>query len=150
MDKKLLQKIILYGIVAIFSVYVGISLSDKTTPSLSALPKITSAEAEKVAREYLASINENPDDYFEYSYFSIDNSGSDFIINKLGLQKYQEIMANEELPLAFWTIEYLLNVPRNNNEKRFRIQVDLSGELESFQYFIPDSVAGMILIPLKP
>ncbi len=142
MNQKIYQKIILFGFVAIFSVYIGMSLSPKTTPSLSAMPKITAAEAEKVAREYLESINEDPDDYFEYSYFRIDESGSDFIIDKLGLDKYNEIMANEELPLAAWNVEYLLNVPRNNNEKMFRIQVSLSGDLQSFQYFIPDSVAG--------
>jgi Stage II sporulation protein E (SpoIIE)/Type II CAAX prenyl endopeptidase Rce1-like len=142
MNKKLYQKIVLYGIVAIMSIYIGMYLAPKTTPSLSALPKISGSEAEEVARQYLRSINENPEDYHEYSYFRIDETGSDYVVSKLGFEKYRDIMSNEELPLASWTIEYLLNVPRNNNEKRFVIQVGLSGKLESFQYFIPDSVAG--------
>ena len=109
MQKNLYQKLIVFGLVAAFSVYIGIYLSPKTTPALSALPKITSSDAEQVARNYLKSIGENPENYFEYSYYRIDNTGSNFIINNLGLEKYREIMQNEELPLARWVIEYQLN-----------------------------------------
>ena len=142
MSKPIYQRFILFGLVALFSIYIGMYLAPKTTPSLSALPKISGAKAEEVARAYMQSINENPDNYFEYSYFRIDETGSDYVISKLGLDRYHEIMTNEELPLASWVVEYQLNVPRNNNEKRFIIHVNLSGNLQSFQYFIPDSVAG--------
>lgn len=140
MTKKNWQRFLFFTFIASFSIYIGYYLTPKTNPSISGLPKITDDSAEQIARDFLKSHDINPEQFNEYSYFVVDESSSNFIISKLGLEKYSEISSTEQLPLSFWHINYLLNVPRNAEEERIVFSISPSGKILSYQHFLPDSI----------
>lgn len=142
MNNKLIQRVIIFSIAAIFSIYVGITLSPKVNPSIHGLSKITDDQAEEIARAFLSSKGIEFQKYNEYSYFATDEQSSNFIINQLGKDKFQEIINEEQLPLSFWTVNYLINVPRNSEEERFRFNISPTGKILTYQHFLPDSVSA--------
>lgn len=142
MNLKLLQRLVIFATASLFSIYVGIKLSPKVNPSINGLPKITDNQAQEIARKFMARQGIDFKKYNEYSYFGIDESSSDFIISKLGQEKYGEIINQELLPLSFWTINYLIDVPRNREEERFQFNISPSGKILYYQHFLPDSVAA--------
>lgn len=140
MPQKLSTKIAIYSLIAAFSVFIGFKLAPKTTPNLHGLPKITSTDAENIARTFLESQNIEYQKYNEYSFYDVDQSGSNFIIDKMGLEKATEIFDKEVLPLSFWAVQYYMNVPNNNQQDRLRLKISPSGKMLSYEHYIPDSM----------
>lgn len=142
MTTKLFQRLIIFTIAALFSIYIGMKLSPAVNPSINGLSKITESQAHNIVRNFLTSREIDYKRFSEFSYFGVDESGSNFIIDQLGQEKFREIINEEQLPLSFWTINYLLDVPRNQEEERIQFNVSPSGKILYFQHFLPDSVAA--------
>ena len=92
MKKNLSFRIFFLLLVSVFSIYIGLKLSPHTNPMFYGLPKISDSEAEQIAQEFLQNLGVNPNEYHEYSYFQVAQSGSNYIINNLGMEKFKQMM----------------------------------------------------------
>ncbi|MCB0284106.1 MAG: SpoIIE family protein phosphatase [Calditrichae bacterium] len=140
MQNKAMTRIAVFVLAALFSLYIGLQLAPKTNPSLYGLPSVTDSDAELTARQFLEKANIDYKKYHEYSYYDVDQNGSNYVLDKLGLEKTREIMTKAELPLSYWTVQYVMNVPRNNQQDWLRLKVSPTGRLISYEHYVPDSM----------
>ncbi len=143
MKEKITPRYLFYFVFAIFSIYIGYFISNRINPNLAGLPKITSSEAEKTARDFLNSQNISLTNFSEYSYFTVDQSGSNYILSQIGIDSTKELLNSDLFPLSFWHIDYLKQVPLDKEEERIWIRISPQGKVLSFAHLLPDSASSI-------
>ncbi len=141
MAKDIRVRILIYFLLAIASLFMGFRLDNKTSPDLALVPKIDRQQAIETARAFLDRYGFAYENFSEYAFYKFDNSGSNYIISRRGIEGFRALVEADSIPFSQWSVEYYKNVPKNKEEELFMVLVSATGHLNGFMHRLPDSTS---------
>ena len=133
---------IIYLIVGIISLYIFIKYFDSAFPTASIDLKVTRAEAEKIAGDFLEDRGYDLSEYENVTVFGANNRAAVFLEKTQGMEKANEMMRSE-VPIWRWQSRWF----KSTEKEEFRVYVDQGGEITYFSHFIEEAKEGVELEP---
>ncbi len=130
-DKRILILWILCGIVgALFAQKYFF----RAFPEASVDFKVSRADAQKNAREFVEGLGENLAGYQSTIVFDVDENAKTYLERELGLQQANHLMSSE-LSIWYWEVRFF----RPQQEEEFRVRVSPAGKVVGYDHKIEEA-----------
>jgi membrane protease YdiL (CAAX protease family) len=130
-DKRILILWILCGIVgALFAQKYFL----RAFPEASVDFKISRADAQQDAKEFVAGLGENLSGYQSTIVFEVDENAKTYLERELGLQKANHLMSSE-LSIWYWDVRFF----RPQQVEEFRVRVSPAGKVVGYDHKIEEA-----------
>jgi membrane protease YdiL (CAAX protease family) len=136
-DKRILALWILCGIVGVLFAY---KYFFRAFPEASVDFKVSRAEAEARAKEFVENLGEKLDGYQSTIVFDVDENAKTYLERELGLQQANRLMSSE-LNIWFWEVRFF----RPQQEEEYKVWVNPSGKVVDYDHKIPEARAAKSL-----
>jgi len=124
-----------FGIIVIILIFILYPYS----PFKSTNVKITRADAEKIATNYLTAKGINVSDYFIEGFVAENTVTNKFLMRELGNEGFAKLNKNKDWNLFGWTILFHLNMSRDLPQTTYVVRVSNDGTINGYQRDIPDT-----------
>ncbi|HUN62366.1 MAG TPA: CPBP family glutamic-type intramembrane protease [Candidatus Sulfotelmatobacter sp.] len=136
-DKRVLLLWILLGIVG------GVFAQKyffRAFPEASVDFKVSRAEAQSRARQFVGGLGNNLSGYVSTIVFDVDDNAKTYLERELGLQKANQLMAGE-LNIWYWDVRFF----RPQQEEEFLVRVSPAGKIVGYEHKIPEAMPSKSL-----
>jgi hypothetical protein len=133
-DKRILLLWILCGIVGLFFAH---KYFFQAFPEASVDFKVSRAEAQHRAKEFVAGLGENLSDYQSTIVFDVDENAKTYLEREVGLQQANQLMASE-LNIWYWDVRFF----RPQQEEEFLVRVNPAGKVVGYDHKIAEAQAA--------
>lgn len=130
-DKRTLLLWILLGIVGAFFAH---RYFFRAFPEASVDFKVSRAESQRHAKEFVQGLGENLAGYQSTITFEVDENAKTYLERELGLQKANHLMSSE-LNIWYWEVRFF----RPLQEEEFRVRVNPAGKVVGYEHKIPEA-----------
>ncbi len=136
-DKRILALWIFCGIVGIFFAH---KYFFRAFPEASVDFKVSRAEAQTRAKQFVENLGENLDGYQSTIVFDVDENAKTYLERELGLQQANHLMSSE-LNIWFWEVRFF----RPKQEEEFRVHVSPAGKVVGYDHILEEARAAKSL-----
>ena len=136
-DKRTLLLWILLGIVGVFFAH---KYFFRAFPEASVDFKVSRAESQKRAKNFVESLGANLSGYQSTMTFDVDENAKTYLERELGLQRANQLMARE-LNIWYWEVRFF----RPQQEEEFRVRVNPAGQVVGYEHKIEEARAAKSL-----
>ena len=130
-DKRVLLLWILCGIIGGVFAY---KYFFRAFPEASVDFKVSRAEAQKHAKEFVEGLGENLTGYQSTMVFDVDENAKIYLERELGLQQANQLMSGE-LKIWYWDVRFF----RPQQEEEFLARVSPTGQIVGYQHKIAEA-----------
>jgi membrane protease YdiL (CAAX protease family) len=130
-DKRILVLWILCGFVGAFFAH---KYFFRAFPEASVDFKVSRAEAQKRAKEFVEGLGENLNGYQSTIVFDLDDNAKTYLERELGLQQANHLMSTE-LNIWYWDVRFF----RPQQEEEFRVRVNPAGKAVGYEHKIEEA-----------
>ena len=109
-------------------------------PEASVDFKVSRAEAQKRAKEFVEGLGENLNDYQSTIVFDVDENAKTYLERELGLQQANRLMSGE-LNIWYWEVRFF----RPQQEEEFQVRVSPAGKIVTYEHKIEEARAAKSL-----
>jgi membrane protease YdiL (CAAX protease family) len=134
------RTLILWIIFGIFGAFFAQRNYLRAFPEASVDFKVSRAEAQKRAAEFLQGQGENVTGYQSTITFDVDENAKTYLERELGLQQANQLMSSE-LNIWYWDVRFF----RPLQEEEFEVRVNPAGKVVAFDHKIPEARASSSL-----
>jgi membrane protease YdiL (CAAX protease family) len=136
-DKRVLILWVLCGI-------VGLVFAQKyffrAFPEASVDFKVSRAEAQERAKQFVEGLGENLGGYQSTIVFDVDDTAKTYLERELGLEQANNLMSGE-LSMWYWDVRFF----RPQQEEEFHVRVSPAGNIVGYDHKIPEAEASKSL-----
>ncbi len=136
-DKRLLVLWILCCIVGAFFAH---KYFFRAFPEASVDFKVSRAEAQTHAKDFVEKLGENLSGYQSTIVFDVDENAKTYLERELGLQQANRLMSGE-LNIWYWEVRFF----RPMQEEEFRVRVNPAGKVVGYEHRIEEAQAAKSL-----
>ena len=136
-DKRSLLLWILLGIVGALFAH---KYFFRAFPEASVDFKVSRAESQKRAKDFVQGLGENLAGYQSTITFELDENAKTYLERELGLQQANHLMASE-LNIWYWEVRFF----RPQQEEEFRVRVNPAGKVVGYEHKIEEARGGKSL-----
>lgn len=133
-DKRILVLWILCGIVGLFFAH---KYFFEAFPEASVDFKVSRAEAQRRAKEFVAGLGENLNGYQSTIIFDLDENAKTYLEREVGLQQANQLMAGD-LNIWYWDVRFF----RPQQEEEFLVRVNPAGKVVGYDHKIAEAKAA--------
>ena len=133
-DKRILVLWILAGIVGALFAH---KYFFQAFPEASVDFKVSRAEAQKRAQNFIAALGENVNGYQSTIVFDVDENAKTYLERELGLQRANQLMSGE-LSIWYWDVRFF----RPQQEEEFLVRVSPAGQVVGYDHKIQEARAA--------
>ena len=133
-DKRILVLWILAGIVGALFAHKHFF---QAFPEASVDFKVSRAEAQKRAQNFIAALGENVNGYQSTIVFDVDENAKTYLERELGLQRANQLMSGE-LSIWYWDVRFF----RPQQEEEFLVRVSPAGQVVGYDHKIQEARAA--------
>lgn len=109
-------------------------------PEASVDFKVSRAEAQKRAKEFVEGLGENLNGYQSTIVFDVDENAKTYLERELGLQQANRLMSGE-LNIWYWEVRFF----RPQQEEEFQVRISPAGKVVSYEHKIAEAQAAKSL-----
>ena len=109
-------------------------------PEASVDFKVSRAEAQARARQFVEGLGENLGGYQSTIVFEVDENAKTYLERKLGLQEANRLMSGE-LNIWYWGVRFF----RPQQEEEFRVRVNPAGKIVGYEHVIEEARSAKVL-----
>jgi membrane protease YdiL (CAAX protease family) len=133
-DKRVLLLWILAGIVGALFAY---KYFFRAFPEASVDFKVSRAESQRRARQFVEGLGENLNGYQSTIIFQVDEEAKTYLERQVGLQHANQLMSGE-LSIWYWGVRFF----RPFQKEEFRVRVNPAGQVVGYEHVIEEAKAG--------
>jgi hypothetical protein len=133
-DKRILLLWILCGIVGLFFAH---KYFFEAFPEASVDFKVSRAEAQRRAKQFVAGLGEDLSGYQSTIVFDVDENAKTYLEREVGLQQANQLMASE-LNIWYWDVRFF----RPQQEEEFMVRVNPAGKVVGYDHKIAEALAA--------
>jgi len=134
------RTLLLWIIFGIFGAFFAQRYYLRAFPEASVDFKVSRAEAQKRAGEFLQGLGENIAGYQSTITFDVDENAKTYLERELGLQQANRLMSSE-LNIWYWNVRFF----RPLQEEEFEVRINPAGKVVAFDHKIPEARASSSL-----
>ena len=136
-DKRTLLVWLVFGLAGLFFAH---RYFFQAFPEASVDFKVSRAEAQRRAKQFVAGLGGNLNDYQSTIVFDVDENAKTYLERELGLQQANRLMARE-LNIWYWDVRFF----RPQQEEEFLVRVNPAGKVVGYEHKIPEAQAAKSL-----
>jgi membrane protease YdiL (CAAX protease family) len=136
-DKRILAVWVLCGILGILFAH---KYFFRAFPEASVDFKVSRADAQTRAKQFVQNLGENLDGYQSTIVFDVDENAKTYLERELGLQQANHLMSTE-LNIWFWEVRFF----RPQQEEEYKVWVNPAGKVVDYEHKIPEARAAKSL-----
>lgn len=136
-DKRAL---LLWIVLGVFGAWFAQRYYFQAFPEASVDFKISRAEAQKRAKDFLQGLGEDVNPYQSTIVFDVDENAKTYLERELGLKQANQMMSSE-LHIWFWDVRFF----RPEQKEEYKVRISPAGQVVAYEHIIEETQPGKSL-----
>ena len=120
---------------------IGMIIYAPNDISMTINEKMDKYQIEDIARQFLEKNGYDLNNFYPFVRRMIDYTHISYLKSKLEKEKVEEIIQKDLLPDLRWQVAFRKNLPRDQAQTTYRVNISSNGKILSFARWLPDTLS---------